>query len=176
MTTTSIASRNAELCSLIQSFTHAPDRPGANPSIRPGLVVSASTNEVSHGSLAVPACLGQDPTAQTSLGLIDPEHLGGLGFPQPPCGGGDQCSVRRRPRHPMSTGDLLDRPVPGGDLGRQRGPQPAGQPRPRGIASDCCVNERVAQRSSGQVRRRLRHHSSTTCPRVKVAGPPADAP
>ena len=51
MTTTSIAARNPGLCSLSQSFTHAPDRPGANPSIQPGPVVSASTKLVSHGSV-----------------------------------------------------------------------------------------------------------------------------
>lgn len=35
-----------------------------------------------------------------------------------------------------------------------------------GIAPDCCVNERVAHSGCGQARRRLCHHSCTTCPQA----------
>jgi len=33
-----------------------------------------------------------------------------------------------------------------------------------GIASDCCVNDRVPHNGSGHTKRRLCHHSWTTCP------------
>ncbi len=51
MTTTSIAARKVGVCSASQSRTHAPDRPGASPSILPGPVVSASTKDISQGSV-----------------------------------------------------------------------------------------------------------------------------
>jgi hypothetical protein len=50
MTTSSIAFRNASVCSASQSRTQAPVRPGANPSSDPGPSAEQSTKLVSHGS------------------------------------------------------------------------------------------------------------------------------
>ena len=50
ITTISIASRNASVCSASQSRTQPPVRPGANPSSDPGPSREQSTKEVSHGS------------------------------------------------------------------------------------------------------------------------------
>src|SRR5215218_3519442 len=50
ITTISTFVRNASDCSASQSFTHAPVRPGANPSSDPGPSREQSTKEVSHGS------------------------------------------------------------------------------------------------------------------------------
>ena len=50
MTTSSIAARNAGVCTPSQSFTQPPVRPGANPSKDLSPLVEQSTNEVSHGS------------------------------------------------------------------------------------------------------------------------------
>lgn len=124
-----MASRNAGVCSASQSFRQAPERPGANPMSRPGPVVSASTN-VSHGSVASPPGVGQDPPHASCPGLVDPEHPHRFRWWQPPGRGRHQCPVRRRPRHPVSPRDLLHSAVARRDRLRQRDPQPAGQPRP----------------------------------------------
>src|SRR5215211_4507101 len=50
ITTISIRLRNASDCSPSHSRTHAPVRPGANPSSDPGPSRLQSTNEVSQGS------------------------------------------------------------------------------------------------------------------------------
>jgi hypothetical protein len=50
ITTVSTMPRKCSVCRPSQVRTHAPDRPGASPSSTPAPAVSASTNEVSHGS------------------------------------------------------------------------------------------------------------------------------
>ena len=97
--TTCTPARNSPVCNAIQSFTHAPERPGANPMIPPGwarsVLVDRSTIEVIHGfdrrhlagATVGPFCspralltrgllegLLAQPADAAGAGLIDPDH------------------------------------------------------------------------------------------------------
>jgi hypothetical protein len=53
-----------------------------------------------------PACRASLPAGLAAAGLVDAEHPHRLGFGQQRLGVGDERSVRGRPRHPVSVGDL----------------------------------------------------------------------
>src|SRR5690606_20857923 len=90
-------------CSLSQSLTHTPDRPGARPSIRPAPVVSASTKLVSPGSRrSQPAAPSTHRTARARFSPIPRTRPGsGSGHPlaaaapRPACAGRDRLRLLR---------------------------------------------------------------------------------
>ncbi|GGL45796.1 hypothetical protein H9L10_11990 [Phycicoccus endophyticus] len=164
MTTTSIPSRNAGVCSASQSFTHAPDRPGANPSIRPGPAVSASTNEVSHGSVRrQPGSARTRRTDRARVSSIPSTRTGsGAGSHRAAAATSARWAVGQDTRWVRATSLTARFPeaISVASAVRNRLVSRARV----GIASDCCVNEPVPQSGSGQASHRLHHHSSITCP------------
>ena len=164
ITTTSTASRKSALCSASQSFTHAPERPGASPSIRPGPVVSASTNEVSQGSVRRQWASARTHRADLARVSSIPSTLvgSGSGSHLTAAATSTRCAVGQDTPWVWATSSTARFPeaISVAIASRSRQVSRALAE----IASDCCVNEPVSHSGSGQARRRLRHHSSTTCP------------
>src|SRR5215207_3338894 len=98
MTTILILLRKVSVCSLSQSLTHAPVRPGANPSSDPGPSAEQSTNEVSQGSdrfQTIPSrrgcqvvCVNTSEEVSTDDGCHDESaRTAGVGAPGRVCAG-----------------------------------------------------------------------------------------
>jgi len=165
MTTTSTASRKAWVCSSSQVFTHAPERPGVNPSRRPGWLRVASTNEVIHGSLrrhAGPVVVSSR-TQRTERARVSSMPNTAVGS-----GAGSHVvaatisalwAVCQPTSYSSATSDTarFEPAIAVASLSRSRVVH-----RDRTlIASVRCTNDARGHRPSRQSRRRLRHHSST---------------
>lgn len=146
-----------------------PSDPVPTPAAHPDRVVSASTNEVSHGSDRRNSRFQQPPDPPYP-GLIDAQHLGRRWYRQPPRGGGDQHCVRRVPGHPEHRPDLgtarFDPAIASASSVRSH----AVSRERDGTAAVVSVNDNRGQAASAHTSRRVRHHNSTCCPKALIGG------
>ncbi|GEM_PF-4599541 len=164
MTTTAIPARNAALCSPSQVRTQAPDRPGAKPNSIPGPVVSASTNEVIHGSVRRhPVCSRSHRTLRARVSSMPNTRVGG--------GGGSHrtaaainaaCAVCHATAYSLATSATarFDPAIAVANAWRSRLVSRDRSP----ISTLAWVNERRGHCSCRHSSRRLRHHSATCWP------------
>ena len=164
ITTSSMPSRNSWDCWPNQSTTQAPDLPGTNPSSRPGVVVSAFTNEVIQG-------LDRFHPASSSTHRTDLARVSSMPSTRVGSGSGNQavaatinalCAVCQDTSCSAATSDTarLERAMARASSARNRVVTRA----LAGIWCDCWVNVPRTHATSWQTRRRLRQHRSTTWP------------
>src|SRR5215213_9427945 len=166
ITTILIIFRKASDCSPSQSRTHAPVRPGANPSSDPGPSREQSTKLVSHGSdrfQVIPSKIQRtEPNRVSSI----PNRLvgGGSGNHFVAATTSALCAVGQDTSYSPATSETARLPdaIALATCSRSRSVT-----RARGrTAAETWVNVLRGHSASPQVRRRFRHHSSTVCPEV----------
>ena len=164
MTTSWIAARNSSVCSLSQSRTQPPVRPGANPSSDPGPSTLQSTNEVSHGSdrrrVSPSSSQRTDRNRVSSIPNLPVDAGSGNHFAAAVINA--RCAVGHDTSNSAATSETARFPaaIARASLSRSRSVSLA-----RGrIASLAWVNDLRGQSASRQASRRFRHHNSTAWP------------
>jgi hypothetical protein len=159
-----MAFRKAPDCSASQSRTHAPVRPGANPSSDPGPSAEQSTKLVSHGSdrfHVMPSKIQR--TDRNRVSSIPSREVGsGSGNHRAAAATSALCAVGHdtpNSRATSETARLLDA-IAIATRCRNRSVTRA---RVR-TAVDVWVNVLRGHSASLQIRRRFRHHTWTVCP------------
>ena len=164
ITTISMASRNASLCSPSQSRTQPPVRPGANPSNDPGPSLEQSTKEVSHGSdrfQMIPS--NTQRTDRNRVSSIPNRLVGsGSGSQRAAAATNALCAVGQDTRYSRAT-SATARLLPAIACATRSRSRSVTRDRGR-IASLVWVNDRRGHNGSRQTRRRFRHHSSARWP------------